>query len=129
MWPVVPQGVYRVASTDIPNNNFIIPKNSTLQMNFWAIMRVDITQPDEFIPERWDANSPDIEVLKEYFCGFGVGKRHCIGQTLALLEMKLVLASLYWKYNITLLNTNDVYDEVSLILKPKNAKFRITFRS
>jgi cytochrome P450 len=49
--------------------------------------------PDEFIPERWIPGSDSYhEIPKDAFRPFEKGPRDCIGQQLALLEMKIILA-------------------------------------
>ena len=51
--------------------------------------------PDEFKPERWAEGSPDLPKLQEMFIPFSSGKRNCVGQKLAILEIKLVLCTLF----------------------------------
>ncbi|PMD48855.1 cytochrome P450 [Hyaloscypha variabilis F] len=49
--------------------------------------------PDEFIPERWVPGSGRFqEIPKDAYRPFEKGPRDCIGQQLAMLEMKIVLA-------------------------------------
>lgn len=49
--------------------------------------------PDEFIPERWIPGSEHYhEVPKDAYRPFEKGPRDCIGQQLAVLEMKIILA-------------------------------------
>ncbi|KAH8883472.1 cytochrome P450 4V3 [Thozetella sp. PMI_491] len=50
-------------------------------------------RPTEFLPERWTTGSPDhIRPPKNAWRVFGVGPRNCIGQELAMVEIKMVLA-------------------------------------
>ena len=49
--------------------------------------------PDEFIPDRWIPGSDSFhEIAKDAYRPFEKGPRDCIGQQLAMLEMKIVLA-------------------------------------
>lgn len=49
--------------------------------------------PDEFIPERWIPSSQAFhEIPKDAYRPFEKGQRDCIGQQLAMLEMKIILA-------------------------------------
>jgi cytochrome P450 len=49
--------------------------------------------PDEFIPERWISGSDRFhDVPKDAYRPFEKGPRDCIGQQLAMLEMKIILA-------------------------------------
>ena len=56
------------------------------------------TDPLRFIPERWEHASPS---PSEYF-PFGAGAHYCPGRALALLEIKIVLAMLFQRYQLTL---------------------------
>jgi hypothetical protein len=49
--------------------------------------------PDKFIPERWIPGSDNFhEIRKDAYRPFEKGPLDCIGQQLALLEMKIILA-------------------------------------
>ncbi len=54
--------------------------------------------PNEFLPERWESVSP-----KPYqFLPFGGGIRRCIGAPLAIMEMKLVIATWIEQFRLRL---------------------------
>jgi cytochrome P450 len=36
--------------------------------------KVGISQPEDFLPERWNADNPDVEKLKELHIPFTVGR-------------------------------------------------------
>lgn len=58
-------------------------------------------QPDTFIPERWLKSKEDpLHPVKGAWRAFEFGPRNCIGQELALLEMKLALVMTIRKFNI-----------------------------
>jgi len=73
-----------------PTEGFMVwdgVRAATRASSLWA-------RPDEFIPERWlvaDVNDP-LYPPKNAWRPFGLGPRNCIGQELATVEMKLVLA-------------------------------------
>lgn len=51
-------------------------------------------RPEEFLPERWlAAEGEELHVRKNAWRPFGLGPRQCIGQELAMMEMKLVLVA------------------------------------
>ncbi|KAL1612158.1 hypothetical protein SLS60_000382 [Paraconiothyrium brasiliense] len=57
--------------------------------------------PDDFLPERWLAQPGDpLYPLKEAWRPFEFGPRTCIGQPLAVLEMKIVLLMLARNFEI-----------------------------
>jgi pentalenene oxygenase len=59
-------------------------------------------QPGKFDPERWPANLTNA-LLREDFATFGSGARKCIGDTYALTELTLTLATIvrHWKFECT----------------------------
>ncbi|KAL8786743.1 MAG: hypothetical protein Q9195_008077 [Heterodermia aff. obscurata] len=54
---------------------------------------------DEFIPERW-YSKPEMVKDRRAHVPFSVGKSNCIGKNLALMDIKLVIASILKKYHI-----------------------------
>ncbi|CAG8806182.1 18176_t:CDS:1, partial [Dentiscutata erythropus] len=61
--------------------------------------------PEKFIPERF-YESQEIKNHKFSFSMFGGGLRLCVGQNIAMLQMKLLLALLYRKVDIELVDMN-----------------------
>ena len=53
------------------------------------------------------------------------GRRNCAGQNLALLELRLVLATLYYSYDFQLVNPELITEKLSVTLQPKNVRFRV----
>ena len=67
--------------------------------------------PNSFIPERWLVGPEDLLYpLKDAWRPFEKGPRNCIGQELALLEAKIVLAIVMRNFEI-----NDAYAEYDLV--------------
>jgi benzoate 4-monooxygenase len=57
--------------------------------------------PEDFRPERW-LHSDSAKMQRGYLA-FTQGGRACIGRNIALFEMQLIIATLFWRYNINLL--------------------------
>jgi cytochrome P450 len=79
--------------------------------------------PDGFDPDRWAPGAVDEEKLKELFTPFALGKRNCVGQNLAKIELKLVLATLYKSFSFELVS--EVSVDYFLTLKPANAHMKV----
>ena len=126
LWPVTAVGTSRIAAANIPYGNKVIPKGSIVGIGFFAMFRSGISKPDEFIPERWYDTDVDATKLKEMCVPFSSGKRQCVGQNLALLELKLVLSTLFYSYDFEL--TSDITEMYYITLKPQNANFKISRR-
>ena len=73
----------------------------------------------EFRPERWlDANK---EPVSQYqFVTFNAGPRICLGKSLALLELKTAIATLYRQFHFELKTSQPVTYGTSLTLPMKH---------
>ncbi|CAL5873526.1 uncharacterized protein PFLUO_LOCUS7806 [Penicillium psychrofluorescens] len=60
--------------------------------------------PEEFIPERWIHS--DSTSMQRGYLAFTQGGRSCIGRNIALFEMQLIIATLFWRYNINVLHSD-----------------------
>ena len=56
--------------------------------------------PDVFDPTRWF--EPQSDVMKELFMPFSKGTRACLGKSLALMELKLITATLLRDFTVSL---------------------------
>jgi cytochrome P450 len=65
-------------------------------------------------------------MLKTLYFPFSAGRRNCVGQNLAMLELKMVLATLLRRYDF-LLHTEVVPKSV-MTMKPTNAIFSVCRR-
>jgi sterigmatocystin biosynthesis cytochrome P450 monooxygenase len=65
-------------------------------------------QPDDFLPERWlvEKDDPMFPAVKGAWRAFEYGPRNCIGQELAMLEVRLILALTLREFRI-----ESAYDE------------------
>jgi cholesterol 24-hydroxylase len=126
LWPVAAIGTSRLVAADILFRDKIIPKGTIASVGFFAMFRTGIRDPHDFIPERWADSDPDAAKLKELSFPFSTGKRACVGQNLALLELKLVLANLIYSYDFELVS--DISEMYYITLKPQNANFKVSRR-
>ena len=88
-----------------------------------------IQDPDSFIPERWEADSVDAEKLKRCVIPFGLGKRQCIGMTLASMQLRIILATLLRLFEFDITSDKDnIETEWVLVAKPKNVTVKVRSR-
>lgn len=71
--------------------------------------RSNFVEPETFLPERWleDPDGRFAADRKAVFEPFSVGQRSCIGKTLALAEMKLILVKVLWHFDLVLSERNE----------------------
>ncbi|KAI1293198.1 benzoate 4-monooxygenase cytochrome P450 [Xylaria venustula] len=105
IFPPVPFALPRVVPSGGDTvDGYFLPANTIVYVNPFACSMDprNFSQPDQFIPERWlDQNTDDVLDASQ---PFSLGARSCLGKSLGLLELRLVLAKLIWKYEIKLLD-------------------------
>ncbi|KAL0429252.1 UNVERIFIED_CONTAM: cytochrome [Sesamum radiatum] len=94
--PTVPLLLPRKAMEDVEINGFIVPQNTQVLVNVWAIGRDSNVwlNPDEFMPERFMETETDFHGQHFELLPFGGGRRICLGLPLAHRMVHLVLATL-----------------------------------
>src|SRR5262249_32258373 len=88
-------------------NQFITQRHP----DFWE-------EPDTFKPERFLASEAPGRHKFAYF-PFGGGPRVCIGNTFALLEGPLVLATIVQRFRVELVQGQTVVPDPTFTLRPK----------
>uniref|UniRef100_A0A161ZSA6 Cytochrome P450 n=1 Tax=Daucus carota subsp. sativus TaxID=79200 RepID=A0A161ZSA6_DAUCS len=84
------------SETDVKLNGYMIPKNTRVIINAWAIAHDTNSweNPDHFKPERFIGSEIDYKGQHFSFLPFGSGRRMCSGIRLAERAMSLILVSL-----------------------------------
>jgi len=128
LWPAAAPGPTRQMLTDLVlEDGTLIPAGADVTMPLLSLHRMGISNPDDFIPERWeDEGSPDAERLAQAYLPFSTGMRNCVGQNLAIQELRLVLATLVQRYDVSL--ESSVQSEHFLTLKPLHVLLRFQLR-
>ncbi|XP_067153122.1 cytochrome P450 2U1 [Apteryx mantelli] len=95
MTAVVPLSIPRMASETAVLQGYTIPKGSVIVPNLWSVHRDPNIweKPDDFQPTRFLDENGEL-IKKEAFIPFGMGKRVCMGEQLAKMELFLIFASL-----------------------------------
>ncbi len=75
-------------------------------------------KPDQFRPERWDADAARRLHRFAYF-PFGGGPRQCIGNTFAMMEAILVLAAIAQRFRLALVPGQTVIPAPYITLRPE----------
>jgi len=75
--------------------------------------------PLEFLPERWE-NGLAKRLPRFAYFPFGGGPRQCIGNTFALMEASVVLATIGQKFRLSVLPGQEVRPMASITMRPRN---------
>ena len=95
---IVPNGVQHLCHRDFTVNGFTIPADTLIQPVFAEILKGDYWKDGmTFRPERFLDDKGDVR-RDEHFIPFSIGKRQCLGETLAKAEMFLFFTSLIHQF-------------------------------
>jgi cytochrome P450 len=113
-------GTTREPLEDTTLGGYPIKKGSTIFINIYGMHRDAryFPDPDRFDPERWTAER-EKDAPRYAYIPFGAGPRVCIGNALAMMEAKLVLATLAQSYRLTLAPGHVVKPQRMFTLRPQ----------
>ena len=112
--------IFREPTRDVEIGGYEISEGSAISMPQWVVHRDErwYDAPDAFRPERWTDEFR--ESLPEYaYFPFGGGPRHCIGMRFALMETKLVLATLLQRFEFDPVTVPPLDLSMQLTLQPQ----------
>ncbi|XP_049575414.1 cytochrome P450 2U1 [Syngnathus scovelli] len=100
---VVPLGIPHMASKTTDFRGFTIPQGTVLLPNLWSVHRDPTVweQPDSFKPERFLDDEGKL-LRKDCFMPFGIGRRGCMGEQLAKMELFLMVTGLLQAFTFRL---------------------------
>jgi cytochrome P450 len=115
-WSVTREPIVPVRLAD----KYDLKKGKTLMVNIYGIHRDERYFPDplRFDPERWTPENEKKMHRYQYF-PFGAGPRVCIGNSFAMMEARLVLATLAQRFRLTLAPEQIVAPERVFTLRPR----------
>jgi cytochrome P450 len=113
-------GLAREAREEDEIMGYTIPKGAIIIVGTYVThRRPDLwPEPEQFRPERFMAASGARH--KFAYLPFGGGPRLCIGQTFALMEGPLVLATLAQRFRVELAADHVVAPDPTFTLRPRN---------
>ena len=120
LYPPVP-GIFRETKEEVTLGDVIVPQNTTLYINTFAIHHNDSiwNHPDEFNPLRFSSNNLQKHGPYDYI-PFSAGNRNCIGQHFAMNEMKVVVGTILNRFLLKVDESHCVEMISRLVLRTKN---------
>ncbi|XP_073278796.1 alkane hydroxylase MAH1-like [Primulina huaijiensis] len=113
-----------------PVNDDILPsghhlrKNSKVIISFYSVGRLETVWGKDcldFKPERWISGKGMTRHEASYnFPAFNVGPRTCIGKEMAFIQMKIVAATMIYRYRVELVEGHPVAPLDSVVLHAKH---------
>uniref|UniRef100_A0A8C6V6R1 Cytochrome P450 family 2 subfamily R member 1 n=1 Tax=Naja naja TaxID=35670 RepID=A0A8C6V6R1_NAJNA len=98
---IVPLGIFHATSKDTVVRGYSIPQGTTVITNLYSVHFDEKywSNPEMFCPERFLDSSGQF-VKKEAFIPFSLGRRHCLGEQLARMEMFLFFTALLQRFHL-----------------------------
>ncbi|WP_327054113.1 cytochrome P450 [Halomicrococcus gelatinilyticus] len=120
LYPPVPGIVREPVKPDIVGG-YEIPAGATVRMHQWVVHRDPrwYDDPLAFEPDRWTDEFEQSLPKLAYF-PFAAGPRRCIGERFAMLEARLLLATIYQQYHLELEPGTDLDLMATVTARPKN---------
>lgn len=109
LYPPVIDYVIREISDDLDevklSNGLKIPKHVAIQVPVWYMHHESTIWPDPYVfnPERENLPIPGSSIRNSAFFAFGIGQRSCIGNNLAMSEIRHLITKLILRYKIELI--------------------------
>ena len=120
----------REAVREVEIGGYRLPRGTICLMSQWVVQRDArfFPEPGTFKPERWRKASDPQRPRFAYF-PFGGGPRICLGQPLAMLEAKLILATLCQRFRLAAGEGPEPRPFPSVTLRPdRTVRLRISRR-
>ncbi|MFN7210204.1 MAG: cytochrome P450 [Aggregatilineales bacterium] len=113
-------GIPRMALTDVPLGEYVVPKGSNVFISTYVMHRDPryFPEPERFLPERF-SREREADILRYAYLPFGGGPRICIGNTFAMLEARLLLATIAQRFRLSLVKGHPIVPEQLFTIRPK----------
>jgi cytochrome P450 len=111
----------RQAVESVVLNGYTLPKNSVVLFAPWTLHRCSeyFPNPLSFDPERFHRDRKD-KIPKFAYLPFSAGPRICIGNALAMMQMRINLATILQNYRLTVAPEYQFELFYSFNTRPKN---------
>jgi cytochrome P450 len=124
LWPAAAGGPMRALDKDVEYDGIVLPAGSFVNIHFFSMFRSDwIADAETYNPDRWLDTNVQLPQLKEMFIPFSAGKRDCIGQNMAMLQLRVITAYFIRYFDFELIE--EPAKEFFFTLKPASMMMKV----
>ncbi|KAI3417097.1 hypothetical protein GPALN_015602 [Globodera pallida] len=100
---IVPNNVLHALTREVTVDGFKLPKGTAIVPQVSAVLFDDtvFSEPRRFKPERFLENSGKCLTRCDELIPFSIGKRQCLGESLARMELFLFIANIFNQYKVS----------------------------
>jgi len=117
---LIPAGVWtaRYAMEPFELGPYQLQKGTWVMLSAYVTHRIPeiFPEPYKFKPERWQTIHPS----SYEFMSFSAGPRYCIGQSLAMMQLKIAMSMILQRYSLSLKSGTNVDAEGMNSIRAKN---------
>ena len=120
LYPPAP-GFAREPIEDVRIGGYDVPRGSLISVSTYALHRDPrfFKDPERFVPERFAAGWEE-RIPRYAFLPFGGGPRVCIGNGFAMMEARLILATLVQRWRLSLEPGQEIVPMQLVTVRPKH---------
>ncbi|XP_070125694.1 cytochrome P450 2C19-like isoform X2 [Equus przewalskii] len=107
---LIPTNLPHAVTRDVKFRNYLIPKGTNILISLTSVLHDDkeFPNPEVFDPGHFLDKSGNFK-KSDYFMAFSAGKRICVGEGLARMELFLFLTTILQKFNLkSLVDPKDI---------------------
>ncbi len=126
MYPPLPKTITRIANQSVKLMGYNLPSGTAVSGCIYLCHRREdlYPEPNKFKPERF----LEKKFSSYEFMPFGGGTRSCIGQALAMLEMKIVLTIILSKYQLKLVENRSIQPKLRAMTLVPSGGVKMLFK-
>ncbi|KAG9133057.1 hypothetical protein Leryth_025112 [Lithospermum erythrorhizon] len=121
LFPALSWQLQTSAKPDVLPSGHHIGANTKVLLSYYAMGRMEALWGKdclEFRPERWISKRGEIESVPSYkFPAFNAGPRSCLGKEMPFIQMKMVAASILFKYKVRVVEDHPISPDRSIIIQ------------
>ncbi|GAB2262473.1 hypothetical protein Droror1_Dr00003470 [Drosera rotundifolia] len=123
LYPPVPVDFKQVIEDDVYPDGMVARKGGRVYYHIYAMGRMESIwgkDCNEFKPERWIKEGQFVNENPFKYVIFNAGPRLCAGKKFAYLQMKMIAASILWRYKVIVAEGQVISPKVTTTLYMKN---------